>query len=164
MPRPKNLSKILKTLTPAQIEELRTLIKEDPRIAKLEQRLAVLDEKRDSLIAEIEALKGGKVVGKRRGRPAGTGKGKPGRPKAAFTSSEAPVKKQRGRPPMNKSIEAVAAPKKRGRKARVGVSTPEMKAIASKAVKKKERTPEEQSKIDARMAKARAARMQKSDS
>ena len=30
MPRPKNLSKILKTLTPAQIEELRTLIKEDP--------------------------------------------------------------------------------------------------------------------------------------
>ena len=163
MPRPKNLNKILKTLTPAQIEQLRTLLKEDPRIAKLEQKLAALDEKRNSLIAEIEALKGGKTAAKRRGRPAGTGKGKPGRPKKTVSiSTETPVvKKQRGRPPVSKATEAIATPKKRGLLSKIKAAAPERKAIAAK---KKERTPEDQEKIDARMAKARAARMQKGNS
>lgn len=152
MPRPKNVKAILATLTPTQIDQLRILLKEDPKIARLEKRLAALDEKRADIIAEIEALKTG-VGEKGRGRPS---KGKPGRPKKQDSISTTP--KRRGRPPKVKNIEAVDIPRKRGRPAKPGVSTPEMRAAVAK---NKVRTPEEQARIDERMAKTREARGKK---
>ncbi len=159
MARSKNIKKLLATLTLAEIEQLQTMLKKDPRIAKLEKRLAELDGKREILIAEIENLKGGNGR-KKRSKTAETAKGKPRRPKkiASTAPEETVAKKRRGRAPMVEVTETVAAPKKRARPTKIGVSTPEMRASEAKAVKKKARTPEEQAKIDARMAKARAAR------
>ena len=137
MPRPRNIGKMLALMTPAQIEQLRELLREDPRVAKLEKKLAALDEKRESILAEIDALKGGKSAGK-----------KPGRPRKA--ASKPVGQRRRGKA----GNEAESSGKR-------GVSTPKKRMEAAKAAAKKARTPEERAKIAERMAKARAARGRK---
>jgi len=106
----------------------------DADLAILE-RVVALKEKRDEIDREIAGLIGGKAVGKKRGR-------KPGRPLKATTP-----KVQRGRPAKAKTPPKKA---KRGRPPKV--------KTAAKSKGKTTRTPEQQAAINARMAKARAAK------
>ena len=136
MPRPRSIAKIIAALKMTEAEKavVRELLKVDPRIEKLNGQRAAILEELEAVDAEIAVLSGETPVKGKRGR-------KPGKKKAT-PAQLAALKRARA------ARAAKAAPKRRGRPVGSG------KVAKAKSV----RTPEQQAIIDARMAKARAAR------
>jgi len=136
------LTDIAKQLSKSDIEILLRLKRAGPKLQKLEAKRKKLLEQWAKIDGEIAALEGGKAPGRKRGRPAKT--------------PAAPAK--RGRPPKVKPAAKV------GRPVKTGPSVAQLSALAKARAARKtnkaksKRTPAEQAAINARMAKARAAR------
>ena len=148
MPRPRNIAKIIGSLKLTESEKavVRELLKVDPRVVKLQERREELAERLAAVESEIATATGGKVAKGKRERPAGSGK-------VAMVAAP----KRRGRPVgsgKKKATPAQLAALARARAARMGKGAKSAKV----AKPKKKRTPAEQAAINARMAKARAAR------
>jgi len=125
-----NLAKLAASLTAKQLEQLQQLLKGDPKVKKLEAKRDEIAMRLAAIDRQIAEAKG--KTPKRRGRP-------------------------RGRP--RKNAAAPVAPKARRMRKGKRKTVTSAKVTRSKAPKKKTaRTPEQQAAINARMAKARAAR------
>jgi len=144
-----SLTDIARQLSKDDINRLLALKQNEPKLLKLEAELKKLTDELADVDRQIAALEGGrapKAPGKR-GRPAKTANvpAKRGRPPKTTA-----VPAKRGRPP-----KAAAVPAKRGRPPK---AKPAGKVVRTKPEAKSKRTPSGQAAINARMAKARAAR------
>lgn len=125
MPRPKNLAKLLATLSEAEIDQLRELVKENPEVTELKKKKAALLQEVEGIDARIAEL-----TGTKRGRKPGR---KPGKAVSNPVGATKAPKVAKGRKPTTKPaiVNGEAAPAKRGRKP----MTEEQRAAAAERLK-----------------------------